>query len=193
MRGILIFAWLLIPPIILGFHYGPGQKGVILDQAAGILAAAERHASAEEWAQAIEEYDRALELLPVDQVARIRQVRLAKARAQMFASQLPEANRALEELLSEVTQDPKADPSLAAQTRGALANSQYYMTWLLRLEGTPREEWWPFIEGARQNYRLLAEEGAPNDRERAKKDLDATLRLARLDLSELQALPLPSQ
>ena len=46
---------------------------------------------------------------------------------------------------------------LLADARGALANAQYYTTWLMRLEGLPREEWQPEIEASRQNYKLLAE------------------------------------
>jgi hypothetical protein len=93
--------------------------------------------------------------------------------------------------------DPGTDPALLADARQALANAQYYLTWLMRLEGDPRSEWEPEIEGARQSYRLLAEQAQSRGDEAAAKqhqeDLEATIRLARMDLSELQALPLPSQ
>ena len=83
---------------------------------------------------------------------------------------------------------------MVSDIRSTLAGSQYYMTWLLRLEGEPREKWTPLIEGARQNYRLLAEEaGDEKTAEQRRKDLDSTIRLARLDLSELQGLPIPTQ
>ena len=52
------------------------------------------------------------------------------------------------------------------------------------------------IEKARQNFRLLAEQSAKNDIENFednKKNLEAVVRLARMDLSELQALPLPKK
>jgi hypothetical protein len=71
------------------------------------------------------------------------------------------------------------------------------MTWLMRLEGEPRETWEPEIESARQTYRLLAEQAeTSSDPVQAKKsceDLAASIRLARMELSELQGLPLPSQ
>jgi hypothetical protein len=67
----------------------------------------------------------------------------------------------------------------------------------MRLEGEPRTAWEPEIEASRQHYRLLSEEArAANDSEaleRHQADLEAAIRLARMDLSELQALPLPSQ
>jgi hypothetical protein len=71
------------------------------------------------------------------------------------------------------------------------------MTWLMRLEGKSRQDWEPVIEAARQSYRLLAEQsGAGDDGEahaRDLQDLESAVLLARMDLTELQGLPLPSQ
>jgi len=93
--------------------------------------------------------------------------------------------------------DPSADPGMLAESRSALANAQYYQTWLMRLEGHPREDWEPEIEAARQNFSLLAEQAeAKGDAAGAtmhEKDLESVIRLARMDLTELQGLPLPSQ
>ena len=79
-----------------------------------------------------------------------------------------------------------------------MANSQYYMTWLMRLEGQPRDLWEPEIDAARQTYKLLAEKNSSSDDDatvgqRFKEDLESVIRLARMDLSDLQGLPLPSQ
>jgi hypothetical protein len=78
-----------------------------------------------------------------------------------------------------------------------MANAQYYMTWLMRLEGLGRDAWEPEIESARQTYKLLAEQAEQRGDTPAAKthqeDLESAIRLARLDLSELQGLPLPSQ
>lgn len=67
----------------------------------------------------------------------------------------------------------------------------------MRLEGLSREEWEPHIESARQHYKLLAEsasdEGTPQLVLQHQKDLESTIRLARMDLGDLQGLPLPSQ
>ena len=71
------------------------------------------------------------------------------------------------------------------------------MTWLLRLEGKPREEWEPQIEAARQGYRLLAEDAERRGDQvlgrRSKEDLESAIRLERLQIQDLQGLPLPSQ
>jgi hypothetical protein len=184
-------------PIGFGFyHYGPGQDRLKLDEVSRLLIRADRHASAGEHAEAVELYDEALKLLPAERVGENRRIRLEKAKAQMLAQQLPAARKDLETLCEEL-QQPGGDEKLLAESRSALAQSQYYMTWLMRLEGLPREAWEPEIEGARQTYRLLAEQAeAKKDPARAEKnreDLESAVRLARMDLDELQGLPLPSQ
>jgi hypothetical protein len=67
----------------------------------------------------------------------------------------------------------------------------------MRLEGQGREVWEPEAESARQNYKMLAEDAAKKGDAPAvrkhREDLEASIRLARMDLSELQGLPLPSQ
>ena len=67
----------------------------------------------------------------------------------------------------------------------------------MRLEGLTKEAWEPEIEAARQTYRLLAEQsesaGDTNAAKKNREDLESAVRLARMDLTELQGLPLPSQ
>jgi hypothetical protein len=67
----------------------------------------------------------------------------------------------------------------------------------MRLEGLGPEEWEPEIEAARQAYKLLAEDSQKRGDEPAAKkyreDLESAIRLARMDLSELQGLNLPRQ
>ena len=86
---------------------------------------------------------------------------------------------------------------LLRESREALANAQFYMTWLLRLEGKPREEWEPKIEAARQNFRQLAEDadvrGDGAQSKRSREDLESAVKLARMEIQDLQGLPLPSQ
>ena len=99
--------------------------------------------------------------------------------------------------MDELAGDSPPDQKLLADARSTLANSQYYMTWLMRLEGLGRDAWEPEVEAARQTYKLLAEQAEKRgDAAAAKKyreDLESSIRLARMDLSDLQGLPLPSQ
>ena len=55
----------------------------------------------------------------------------------------------------------------------------------------------PEVEDARQNYKLLAEEAEKRGDKvaaaRFREDLESSVRLARMELSDLQGFPLPSQ
>jgi hypothetical protein len=200
MRKLLILVWLLVPVVAAAYHYGPGQKRLVLDDAAALFDEAERQVAAKDWAGAVETYGALLELLPGDAVHLARRAQLERAKAQMFVSQLPSAHRDLQGLVDDLKQDPSAQADggeLFADARDALANAQYYMTWLMRLEGEGEERWRPEIEAARQTYKLLAEEAsARGDEEAAAKhceDLESAIRLERMTLTDLQGLPLPSQ
>lgn len=211
MRKLLLFLWSLLPIGAGAYHYGPGQDRMRVDQAATAIDRAETLASdaaelasiqgdeaaRDLWMAAEAAYAEALDELPADKVDEGRRLRLERAKAQMFVSRLPEARRDLEQLVGELEGDSSVDPALLADARGALANAQYYTTWLKRLEGAPREDWEPEIDASRQNYKLLAEEldrrGDTKLAALAKEDLESSIRLARMDLADLQGLPLPSQ
>jgi tetratricopeptide (TPR) repeat protein len=193
MRALFVAGWLMLPIGFAFWHHGPGQDRVRLDDAADLLRAAQRHADAGEWADAVAAYEKALELLPEGQAHQRHRVGLEKAKAQMLCSQLPTAHDDLKSLVEELQSDPAADKALLADARSTLAQAQFYMTWLMRLEGLPEEAWGPEIEAARQSYRLLAEGATGPAKEKHQKDLEAAVRLARMDLGELQGLPLPSQ
>ena len=197
MRAFLLVGWLMVPVAYGAFHYGPGQRLLALDDTSLLLREADRFAVAGRWDDAEETYASALESLPPDRPDVRRRVRLELAKARMFARKLPEAHQELTALAEELASDPSADARLTAEVRSALAQSQYYMTWLLRLEGEPREIWEPQIESSRQLYGLLAEQaqskGDATATKRYREDTESAIRLARMDLSELQGLSLPSQ
>jgi tetratricopeptide (TPR) repeat protein len=198
MRILLLVVWMLIPVGVVAYHLGPGQKDLKRDQAAQIIADAEQFASEEDWENAQKLFKVALEKLPDDALDVQRRVRLELAKCQMENKQLSQANEELKVLVNElVDARDEIDSQLLADSRTALANSQYYLSWLMRLEGLPREKWEPEITVSQQLFRLLAEQAEEQhavdvalDR---KKDLEAAVKLARMDLGELQGLPLPSQ
>lgn len=197
-RILFLTGWLLIGVAGAVAHYfGPGVDQQKLDKVARHLAAADAAVAAEDYDTAIARYDEALSVLPSSRTAEARKIRLEKAKAQMLARQLPDAHAELRALVDELTADPNADSKLLADARSSYANSQYYTTWLMRLEGLGRDEWEPEIEAARQAYKLLAEEAEKRgDTAAARKhreDLEASIRLARMELSELQGLNLPKQ
>lgn len=197
MRVFLILCWLMLPVLAWAYHLGPGQEQVRLDRTQALLKEAKVAMAEESFDLARMNYAEALAALPSDRKQESYAIRLELAKAQTESSQLPEARAALETLLSDVEADSTTDQVLENQIRDALANSQYHMTWLMRLEGLAAEEWEPEIESARQHYRWLAEaaeaEGDQESLERHRHDLESAIRLARMDLSELQGLKIPKQ
>jgi hypothetical protein len=197
MRILVLAAWVLLLPVAFAYHLGPGQTRKALDATAAKLAEADRLAAEQDYPAAVDLYDEALKLLPVERKTDGRKIRLERAKAMMLARKLPEAHADLKYLVDELQDDPAADPRLLAEARSVMANSQYYMTWLMRLEGLGRDVWEPEIESARQTYKLLAEQAEQRGDTPAAKthreDLESAVRLARLDLSDLEGLPLPSQ
>lgn len=197
MKRIMLVVWLLLPAVALAYHFGPGQKQMALDHANQLLREADRLAQLESWNQAALRFEEALQVLPKEDVQARQRIRLELAKAQMLSSQLPAAHRALSDLVDELKEEGDASSELLGEARSAHANSQYYMTWLMRLEGQPEEVWRPEVDSAEQTYRLLAQQSAEQGDEAAarqiKEDLEATIKLARMELSELQGLPLPSQ
>jgi len=197
MRILLIVAWLFAGLGGVIYHFGPGQDKMEIDRINQMLKDARQSVEAKDWPTAVEQFDKVLADLPAEKKAESRGLILEKAKAQMMAAELPKARESLESLLLDVRQDDEADPRFVAEVQSTLANSQYYMTWLMRLEGMPEEEWMPEIEAARQHYTQLTKEaeeiGDAELAERCAEDLESTIRLARMDLGDLQALPLPSQ
>ena len=194
---LLLTGWLLIPVVGLAGHLGPGQDQKALDEVAKCVRFAEKATKEEDFATAAREYDLALRAMPENRPAESRKLRLEKAKAQMLANELPEAHADLRGLVDELTADASVDPKLLSDARSTLANAQHYTTWLMRLEGLGRDDWEPEIESARQTFKLLAEDAEKHgDLVAAQKhmeDLEASVRLSRIDLSELQGLNLPKQ
>jgi len=197
MKLILITLWLAVPLAVAAYHFGPGQELVKGDTAAKHLAAAAKAAVEGDHAAAIEAYDSVLTALPAEAVAEARQVRLARAKERLPSGQLPEAHDELEALFAELTADTAADPELKRETQTALASAKYYLAWLMRLEGGAEEEWRPEVEAARQHFRHLAEEaqaaGQTTLVTTQRENLESAIRLGRMDLTDLQGLPLPKQ
>ncbi len=199
MRKLAIFGWLLVPVIAGAYHYGPGQDRLLLDDATALLDTADELVKNGRYDKAVDAYDQALGKLPVGHLAEARRIRLERAKALMLDRKLPEADADLKAIVDELQKDDSSDKKLLADARSALAGSQYYMTWLMKLEGLGREEWGPEIESSRQLYKMLAEEADANGEDATSKerreDVESAIRLARMDPGELQgkAIPKPCQ
>ena len=196
MRLFLILCWLTLPLLAWAYHVGPGQQQLAIDDANVLVRQATWKESNDDFGNATQLYADALSELPDANTGEQHAIQLAMAKSQMKSGQLPEARSALQSMLDELETGENVNQPLVKDTRKTLAAAQYYMTWLMRLEGLPAEEWEPEIEASRQHYRLLAESTDTADGSvdpSNQKDLEAAIRLARMDLSELQALKIPTQ
>lgn len=197
MRILLLVVWLLVPVGTLAFHMGPGQKHLKLNHTSQLIADADSAAKAEEWGDAQTKYEAALDALPEEATQLKRKLLLQKAKMQLMNKQLPKAHSDLKSLVDDLSADKQADPELLADAQATLANSRYYITWLMRIEGKPSEVWQKEIESAEQTYRMLARQAEQKGDDVAlasyQQDLESSIRLARMDLGELQGVPLPSQ
>ncbi len=205
-KNLLILIWALAPVALLAYHFGPGQNGrerekskasiqVALDFEAKAISRTELDSEAKkQWRQAIDAYNDALAALPDTETAKRQQLQLARANARIYVGELPEAMLSMEHLLDETAKGN--DRELESKVRSSLASAQYHTGWSMRLELAEKEEWKEPLEKARQNFRLLAEQTAKTDAKASEdhqKNLEAVVRLARMDLSEVQALPLPKK
>lgn len=194
MRKFFAIAWLIFPVGVLAYHFGPGQSGVAHDAVASHLSIARAAEAKEDWPAAIKAYADAAAAVPENEPNTRLKVRLAHAKARMYAGDLPEAMEDLEGALTDALSQ-NAPRDLVKEIRGTVASMHYYAAWLMRLEGAGAEEWTLETEQARQHFRLLAEDaqGHGESTDGHQQNLEATIRLARMDLSELKGLPLPKE
>ena len=187
MKIALLLVWLAAPVGWLGWHYGPGQEALKLDASDRAVKQALAATDAEDQLKA---WDAAIGALPKSATAQAWRLRLARCETLVENRQLPQARNELEALYGEMKDDPAAGAAELERVQEKLASAKYYTTWLMRLEGLPQEDWEPEIESARQHFRLLAEKGSAGE-DRYQEKLESAIRLARMDLTELQGLPLP--
>jgi hypothetical protein len=192
-KKLAFYCWLLAPVALFAFHYGPGQADLARDEAARQIAIGQALEQKEDWHGAMDAYTGALTKLPPEDKTARWQLRLAQSKVRMYSGELPEAIGDMDGLLTEMEKEG-APAKQVDGVRSNLGTAEYYAGWLMRLEGASTEEWSVEVDSARQHFRLLAEDKLNTGSTEAKgyqENLEATVRLARMDLSELQGLPLP--
>lgn len=196
MKKLLLAFWIALPVLGVVYHLAAGERHRRMDAIGDHLRDARSLVQRSECSIAAIEFEKALEDIPDDADNLRRDVRLELAQAKLNGTGLPEAHEDLKKMLDElISPDAKGviDVAFENRVRESLASSQYYMTWLMRLEGLSKADWGPEIESARQNYRLLAERAGDGAEEKTQlENLEASIRLARLEMTDLQGLPIPS-
>lgn len=204
-KKLLLWIWLVLPFALLAYHYGPGKFSRGLEQVEESVALALSASELGQWEEAAEFYQNAIQTvsgMPVDvwshsqlEVIR-RSLILAEAASFMKIGMLPEAIATLEVLLSE-SSSQDTEEQLSEEIRSTLAKGKYYASWLMRLEGTGIEAWEEENESARLHYKWLVEKSAARGdvdaAQRYRKNLEAVILLARMELSELQEWTLPKE
>ncbi len=197
MKILVLTLWCLIPLGLLAYHYGPGNEMMTLDSTASLLETARSETRAGDWPGAIEAYEQSLAKLPKDRIPEAHRIRLELAKARMETTELPKAREELAALADDLAQTPNTDAALRDETLATLASSRFYMTYLMKLEGLPDSDWEPEIEAARQEQKLLVqravETGDTVAAEKHADDLEASIRLARMEPEELYGKAIPKQ
>lgn len=158
--------------------------------------------AAEAWKATAERFQDVLSMLGDVSPREARDIRWAKARANVRAGEIWTGIEDLEALVTELDATPKTDSALARAAREELATAYYYGARLLRLSGMPAQEWRIESSKARQHFRYLAERELANsagtgaDTAAAtnyQRNLELVLNLEQSNLVELQGKPLPKE
>ncbi len=192
-----IALWLVSAVVATAWHFGPGRQ---VSRRSAALETAERAKAAaarEDWQLAVNQYIAALAELPPEDRADRDRLTLEYASARMQIGELVEAQDQLDTLIAELERKPSAESAqLLTAARHEAATAAYFAAWLMRLEGASAEEWKVEAERARQQFHLLAEQAVAavdDDAESFEKNLEATIKLEQMDLSELLGKPLPKK
>ncbi|HIA27188.1 MAG TPA: hypothetical protein EYN79_03575 [Planctomycetes bacterium] len=183
--------WAVIPVLLAIWWFGPGQELQARSRVASTVELAITASNEGDWQQAAELFGQAIVEAPIDSLESNRWLRLRASHAEFMSGNTWNGIAGMEEVLDEIKD---VDPDLARDARARIATAQYFATWKLRLEGAESAVWKPEAEKARQHFRLLAEgaeaRGA-SESEDLKQNVESVIWLERMDLAELQALPLP--
>ncbi|WP_459555830.1 hypothetical protein [Lacunimicrobium album] len=197
MKPYFLIFWLMLPMAGAAFHFGPGEEKLKQDRVSSLLDQAHQLAVTGKRKAAIEMYDLILSLVPADQEEKLLEVRLEKAKLQIEHGATPKAYRDLVDLAPLVVTNSRLSQKVKSDFASTLASTEFYGTWIMRLEGKPKEMWLPFIESARQRFRYVSEEkqGQRNNDElvMSHQNLESSIRLERMSIEELQGLPLPPE
>jgi len=196
MNRWFLLSWLLLPLPLLVWHYGPGQKWLARDQAHVLVTRAQQAEARGNWQEADSLYREASAKAGSADPRLKARFELALVRTRYRMGSAVEALDMADRMLA----DPKfheQPEEFQREARELAGRIHYYAAWVMRLEGAQRELWMEEAELARQNFRMLAEDGLAalrtNDSHLQQTNLETAVRLQRMSLTELMARPLPEE
>jgi hypothetical protein len=175
-------------------------SGVGEDQASAIAAAADEdatyRAAAEAWKRTADAYQQVETLLAGASPATVERVRWSKSRAMIRSGEIGKGVDELESLLDAFAEEGRGESEIARMTREELATAYYYGARLMRLGGSPAEEWRAVSDKSRQHFRYLAEasrtDGKANESvQNHERNLELVLNLEQSSLVDIQGKALP--
>ena len=196
MKKYLILLWLLLPLPVVVLHFGRGQQWLARDKAHACIVAAQALETQANWQEADRLYRDAAKFIGTGEPDVKLRLDLAQVRTRYRQG---DAVAAIDQM-AKVVNDPAFASMPVAYRREArelAGRIHYYAGWVMRLEGARRELWMEEAELARQNYRLLTENGFAAGKSQfaqtQQTNLESSVRLQRMSMSELMARPLPEE
>jgi hypothetical protein len=182
----LIILWLLIPVVLVSYHFGPGQRELAWREAAALRAEAVKHEKNQHWEQAIAAYGQALSAVPTSgdnasaaTLARD-QLRLAQLRAAFQLGKLDDTLTDTRQFVEHVEATHGAQSQLAYDARDFLGRVHYQAMIALRLESAEKQVWMKQWELSRQNFRFLAEHSQAGRNHLDRQNLEVVIKSANL-------------
>jgi hypothetical protein len=188
MRKWLTLAWLLIPVLLVSYHFGPGQQAAAYRSSQDHLSGARQLEETGHWEEAIQEYDRAIATLPTDDETG-RSARLAQIQARFRLGRLAETISSLAILADEVEREYGRKSPLTHDVRDLLGRVHFQAMVALRLESADEAVWKRHWELSRQNFRFLAEHTSGTRNAIDRKNLEAVIKSAELPVDSLPPPP----
>jgi len=179
----LVVVWLLVPVMLLSYHFGPGQAALAWRESSALRDEARAAEQAGNWEQASARYDAALAAVPADDAAaRLArdQLRLAQIGAAFQLGNLNDTLTDLRQFVQHVDEKHGPDSGLALDARDLLGRVHYQAMIALRLESAEEQAWMKHWELSRQNFRFLAEHSPARRNDLDRKNLEVVIKSANL-------------
>jgi len=196
MKQWLLLLWILIPLPVVVWHFGAGQEWLARDRAHGLLRQAQEAEGRKAWPEAEAFYKEAANHVKSSEATVKTQLEIALARTRYRQGGAVDSIDLIDRVISDrnFSKQPEAQQREARELAGRI---HYYAAWVLRLEGAQRDLWMEEAELARQNFRMLSEQtlaaGRTNYSMLQQTNLESSVRLQRMSLTELMARPLPEE
>lgn len=196
MKRWLLLLWILAPLPVVVWHFGSGQRWLARDRAYSLVTQAQDAESRQAWSQAESLYREASgHLRDGDKPVKAR-LEMALARTRYRQGGAVDSIDLMDRLISD-KDFPSLPAPLQREARELAGRIHYYASWVLRLEGAQKDLWMEEAELARQNFRMLSEQsmaiGQTNYSMLQQTNLESSIRLQRMSLSELMGRPLPEE